>query len=58
MPSMKCYECKKIARCKAMAERDENDKTVLVYRCVPCRRAWLEDLEAAQDGGMGGASAS
>ena len=44
MPSMKCYECKKIASCKAVAERDEHDKTVLAYYCAGCRRA-LEALK-------------
>lgn len=38
MPSMKCYECKKVKKCRMVVERDENDKPVPVYYCAGCRR--------------------
>ena len=49
MPSMKCYECKKIASCKAVAERDEHDKTALAYYCAGCRRELMRLKKIAID---------
>ena len=52
MPSMKCHECKKIAKCSTVAAVDEHDRTTLVYLCAPCKREWLAD-QASADNGLG-----
>lgn len=49
MPSMRCYECHEIKRCTVVLERDENDTTVGVYYCAPCRRQIVRD--SREDGG-------
>lgn len=49
MPSMKCHECKKIAKCVAVAQRGTDGRDSLVYFCKPCRREYLADLESTQD---------
>jgi hypothetical protein len=47
MPSMKCHECKKVAKCSAIAQGDETGRAVLVYYCAPCRREYIQDLKDA-----------
>jgi len=49
MPSMKCHECKKVAKCTAVAARDENDKVVLIYLCATDRREWVADRKESDD---------
>jgi len=49
MPSMKCYERKKVAKCRAVAERGEDDRITLAYYCAPCRRAIAQLLAEAAE---------
>jgi protein-arginine kinase activator protein McsA len=39
MPSMKCYECKKVKRCRMHMTNAGDDKVVASYLCNPCARA-------------------
>lgn len=48
---MKCYECKKVKRCKMYLERDENEATVGVYYCAPCARHITKDKAATDAAG-------
>jgi protein-arginine kinase activator protein McsA len=42
MPSMKCYHCGKVKRCRMIVTRivdvTEEHKTVVEYLCGPCAR--------------------
>lgn len=53
MPSMKCYECKKVKQCRMVMERGENEKPVSVYYCAACRRETQNPLDGADEGGEG-----
>ena len=41
MPSMKCYQCGKVRRCKLHIDESVKlnlDKPMIVYLCAPCAR--------------------
>ena len=46
---MKCVECRKIAKCRAVPMRGEGDKVTLVYFCAPCKREWDRDQREGDD---------